>query len=352
MKQAITDAPLETRENELFDATVSVSGEREILVRIRNLTRLPRSCELTVESPGTLAAPVRRTFDAIGRDESTALRIPLLHPIGITSRPLTLRITDSKTGRSREFHRDLAGLPIWKSPHRLTMDGDLSDWKNVPGNPIELDHRNTDSRQHRGWDKKAETIRVRLRYAWDSDNLYLAAEVFKPDYRLSSRTKAPADLWQSDSLQLGLDPLNNATGGMSALADDDFEYLFGEWKNHPIIYRRWASSSLYDSLHKNQGIVPAEEAEFAIKRHADRVVYEIALKRRAVSPLKLVSGSEFRLSSLVNLNLNGKERTGYLELSPGIGHEKNPYLWLPAVLLDPADSGSAAGNSNPGKERK
>ena len=352
VKQAIADAPLETRENELFDATVSVSGEREILVRIRNLTRLPRSGELTVESPGTLAAPVRRTFDAIGRDESTALRIPLLHPIGITSRPLTLRITDSKTGRSREFHRNLAGLPIWKSPHRLTMDGDLSDWKNVPGNPIELDHRNTDSRQHRGWDKKAETIRVRLRYAWDSDNLYLAAEVFKPDYRLSSRTKTPADLWQSDSLQLGLDPLNNATGGMSALADDDFEYLFGEWKNHPIIYRRWASSSLYDSLHKNQGIVPAEEAEFAIKRHADRVVYEIALKRRAVSPLKLVSGSEFRLSSLVNLNLNGKERTGYLELSPGIGHEKNPYLWLPAVLLDPADSGSAAGNSNPGKERK
>ena len=79
VKQAIADAPLETRENELFDATVSVSGEREILVRIRNLTRLPRSGELDPWSPpGTLAAPVRRTFDAIGRDESTALRIPLL----------------------------------------------------------------------------------------------------------------------------------------------------------------------------------------------------------------------------------------------------------------------------------
>lgn len=338
IRKAITETPIETRDTELFDLSLSIAGAREIAVKIRNLSQIPRSGELVVESSGLLSGPARRPFHTIARGESVELRFSTVHPIGIVSRPLMFRIIDLKTKRSKEFHQNLAGLPIWKSPHPLSIDGNLEDWADVPGTPIELDHRNTDVREHRGWNRTAESVRARLRYSWDSDHLYIAAEVFKPDYKVSGHTKTAAQLWQSDSLQICFDPLNNATPGMTSLADDDFEYAFGKWENRPVIYRRWASSSLYDSLHKNQGFVPAEEASFAMKHYPDRTVYEIAFGRRAISPLKLISGTELRSSALININLTGGARTGYLELSPGIGYEKNPFLWLPAILLDQKNS--------------
>ena len=89
---------------------------------------------------------------------------------------------------------------------------------------------------------------------------------------------------------------------------------------------------MYDSLNKQQGLLPADEVPVAIRKYADRTVYEIAFPRRAVSPFKLMPYSVMRLGTLVNLN-NGKERTGYLELTPGIGYRKMPGQWMDLVLL-------------------
>ena len=54
--------------------------------------------------------------------------------------------------------------------------------------------------------------------------------------------------------------------------------------------------------------------------------------RRAVSPFRLLPNAAMRLSTLVNI-CNGRERAGFLELTPGIGHRKMPGQWMDLVLL-------------------
>ena len=92
-------------------------------------------------------------------------------------------------------------------------------------------------------------------------------------------------------------------------------------------------SALHDSLPKNSGIVDPLEVPFAVRKYSDRIVYEAAFSRRAVSPFKLIPYSTMRASLIVNLN-NGKERVGFLELTPGIGQQpKRPDQWMDLVLL-------------------
>ena len=87
-----------------------------------------------------------------------------------------------------------------------------------------------------------------------------------------------------------------------------------------------------DSLPKNCGVVDPLEVPFAVKKYSDRIVYEAAFSRRAVSPFKLKAGHSMRWNIIVNLN-NGKGRIGYLELTDGIGGKKRPGQFMDLVLL-------------------
>ena len=110
----------------------------------------------------------------------------------------------------------------------------------------------------------------------------------------------------------------------------DFEYDFGLCDGKATVYRRKSSASSYDSLTKPVGVV--KDIVCTIRKYPDRVVYEAAFPRLAVSPFKLQAGSSMRTGVLLNLS-NGRERVGFLELTDGIGNVKMPFLWMDFILM-------------------
>ena len=59
----------------------------------------------------------------------------------------------------------------------------------------------------------------------------------------------------------------------------------------------------------------------------------MAFPRKAVSPFALRPYSTMRAGLIININ-NGKERVGWIELTPGIGQNpKRPDQWMDLVLL-------------------
>ncbi len=308
-----------------------VSGERSFVVVVRNTTGRPFDCRLSVLTPGAVTGSSVRMLNAIPGEGSGQTEFQLKQAVSTTARKLRLRMEIPSWKEVRETEVDLRAVLVRKTPKALVIDGDLSDW---PANAvrIRLDKHNTDPRGHHGWGKAEEKITANLRYAWDDNFLYASAEVFKPDLHTLPNA-ARADLvWKYDSVQICFDPLRNAAPERESLEDDDFEYSIGLMGGKARVYRRWASIALYDSLNKEQGLLPEDEIPVAIRKYADRTVYEIAFPRRAVSPFRLLPNSAMRLSTLVNIN-NGKERAGFLELTPGIGYRKMPGQWMEFVLL-------------------
>ena len=65
----------------------------------------------------------------------------------------------------------------------------------------------------------------------------------------------------------------------------------------------------------------------------DRVIYELAFPKSAVSPFRLEEGASMRFNVLLNI-ANSGGRAGYLQLTPGIGEfPKWPAKFIDLVLL-------------------
>ena len=98
-----------------------------------------------------------------------------------------------------------------------------------------------------------------------------------------------------------------------------------------MVYRNVASLSLYDSLNKSIGELKGE-VQAAIRTEPGRTIYEIRFVPRSVSPFVLKAGSSMRFNVIVNMN-NGRERIGWLQLTPGIGEAKKPGLFMDLLLM-------------------
>ncbi|MPN26033.1 hypothetical protein SDC9_173455 [bioreactor metagenome] len=92
-----------------------------------------------------------------------------------------------------------------------------------------------------------------------------------------------------------------------------------------------AAAARHDSVDKSLGVVP--HVRSAIRTANGKTVYELAFPRLLVSPFRLQPDSAMRFNVIVNVN-DGKERVGWLELTPGIGQQpKRPGLFTDLVLL-------------------
>ena len=308
-----------------------VTGERTFALVVRNTTGRSFDCTVSVLSPGVVEGSAVRVLKAVPGEDSRKAEFRLKKVISTDSCKIRLRVEIPSGKEVRETEINLRAILVHRTPKPLKIDGDLSDW---PANsvPIRLDKRNTDPREHRNWGEAEETVTVNLRYVWDDNFLYASAEVFKPELHALPEIARADRVWEYDSVQICFDPLRNASPDRENLEDDDFEYSIGLMGGDARVFRRWASIALYDSLNKEQGLLPREEVPVAIRKYADRTVYEIAFPRRAVSPFRLLPNAAMRLSTLVNI-CNGRERAGFLELTPGIGHRKMPGQWMDLVLL-------------------
>ncbi len=296
-------------------------------VKVRNLTGKPLDCTVTVETAGLVKG--KNSVRITGIPGETEKIIPFeLNSAKIDNTEKSVRISVQTPG-SEKITSDvkLSALFVSKSPARLTIDGDLSDWPET-AKAIRLDGKNVRWKA-KSWSAKEDAVYADVRFAWDYDFLYFSAVVHKPDFFGAKGAKNLPQLFLFDGFQLGFDTTKNALPGANGLGDDDFEYDLGMFENKPLVYRRKSSASVYDSLTKAVGA--ADEVLFALKQYPDRTVYEAAFPRRAVSPFKLQPGSAMKTGVLLNLN-NGKERVGYLELTDGLS-DKYPAKWIDFILL-------------------
>jgi len=331
LAKLIENAEMANRSGKTLEVEPVILSDRAFALKISNTTGRPVGCRVTLLTPDVAEGATVRELKSIPGEDSALAKFELKDPVSTVPRKLKFRVEIPGRSEKQEQTVILRGILAHKTPNALKIDGDLSDWPKT-AEPILLDRRNTDPREHRNWGDKENRVTAKLRYAWDDDHLYVAVEVFKPDFHPLPDAAQADRVWKYDSIQVDFDPLHNAAPQRQGLEDDDFEYSIGLMGGVPRVYRRWSSSALYDSLDKTQGLLPPEEVPAAVKQYPDRTVYEVAFPRRAVSPFRLQQGNQMRIGTLVNLN-NGKERTGYLELTPGIGHEKRPGQWMDLVLL-------------------
>ena len=139
----------------------------------------------------------------------------------------------------------------------------------------------------------------------------------------------PTGTWRGDGLQIAMDPLKNALPG-TGYQDDDFEYDAAMFQGKPLVNRQRGSLAIHDSLSKKLG--PVDDVQCAIAVKPDHVTYELAFHPFAVSPFRLIAGNSMRISLIANLN-DGKDRIGYLQLTPGLGSaKKNPSEFIDIFL--------------------
>ncbi len=321
-----------------MELDTTVRSENSFAVQIKNRTgKALQNVKVTVTPTDVIIGEAETTVAQIAPEATASIEFKLVKKISTASQKLTVKAQCESDKAPVVHEANLQAVVVSRTANALKIDGDLSDW---PANTTvaTLDWNNTDRTASQfiasGWTDAYRKIRADLQYAWDDNFLYTAVTVYKPDFFTIPNDKDAGSAWNFDSLQINYDTLSNAPKGLTGLGDDDFEYTLAlTSEKQPIVYRRWASAAMYDSLPKNSGLVVPQEVQLAVRTYDDRIVYEIAFARRAVSPFRLLPYSTMRTSLVVNVN-DGKQRIGWLELTPGLAQSpKRPDQWMDLVLL-------------------
>jgi AraC-like DNA-binding protein len=111
----------------------------------------------------------------------------------------------------------LPSIPIHYTENPLTIDGDSSDWQDIPAS--------RDFRQHNPISRDANAVRIRL--AWDEQFLYLLAQVADRHIVVGEHSRERLHL--NDALELYIDPLGDSGERMDV---NDYQFIVnadGEW---------------------------------------------------------------------------------------------------------------------------
>ncbi|MBT3378526.1 MAG: hypothetical protein HN742_25030 [Lentisphaerae bacterium] len=166
------------------------------------------------------------------------------------------------------------------------VDGDLGDWRDRPFIPLSSG--------------KTDLLSASIKLAWDDSHLFLAATVNDASATAASRQDAMEGK-SRDMLGICLDLLSNGRlkGDLAPFDDDNYCYEFmpspGEEKG--IAFCRHAPVTQADS-----GKMAPRKGRFdgqiiaVCRRRADGYVYEVAIPRARLMPLRLAKGTAFGLS--------------------------------------------------------
>lgn len=331
-EKAIRRATLISEGSSSFEFGPMILGEKRFAVEVRNRTGNDlKDIKVSVDTPNAVSGTAEQTIASIGPEANARAEFDLKNAISTKDCKLKVSVREQSSKVKKSEDLNLRAILVKKVEKPLVIDGDLSDWQENAVT-VKLDKRNAVKRSNSLWSEKEDKIRAELRYAWDDNFLYTAVTVFKPEFYPVENEKDVTRSWKFDSLQIAYDTLRNAKPGIPGFGDDDFEYSLVQCCGKPIVYRQTASSAVHDSLVKPVGVIK-DEVKLAVKKYADRVVYEMAFAKRSVSPFNLVPYSVMRTGLIVNVN-NGKDRAGWLELTPGVGQlPKRPDQWMDLVLL-------------------
>lgn len=196
---------------------------------------------------------------------------------------------------------------VAKVAGNVSVDGDVLDWLGVDGVVAE--------------DPTGAVGPVELYAQYDSEYLYFLVVA---EDEVQHNKASGVNIWQGDSLQISIDADNTKTS-----AYDAGDYEFG-----------WAltDSGLQQYQWKTAQGVTYDPASilFAVKRvEANRngkaaTIYEIAIPKGQLAPMKLESGTVVGFNFLINDD-DGKGRN-WLEWTEGTGSKKSPSYYNNMLL--------------------
>lgn len=274
-------------------------------------SKTSRREKMTVEIPGLtldLEAPPARV--------STPLVLPLKAPLPV-GKPVKLPVALSAGGvrQSRTLETFLYPLPA--PPAGFSADGDLSEWSTLLAYDLHERGQVLPADPTVGWDGP-EDLSLRAWLAADERGLYFAADV-ADDVHAAPFT-APGNFWQSDSIQLAVDVVNDSMRGFD---DDDREVGFVLAADGPIAFITYPA--------------PFRRADFpiGIKRQGTHTVYEVFLPMAALRDGVPPPGAVMAINFIANDN-DGQGRAYWMGLTPGIGERKAPAAYREFVFLWPS----------------
>jgi len=313
LRSCFTDLDLEDSGNPV-SADLQVLALKKAGVKITNLRNRAVSGSVTL-------ADQKKQF-SLGPEEVGLVDFYLTDAITTTPRMMSAMVDTGAGGKPLQVTKDLHAMFAGYTGKDLTIDGDLSDWPKADS--TELNY--TNSVRYIDWTDDEKKVNAKVQTAWNENNLYVAVTVYKQGFYPTEKQS----VWEGDGLQIAFDTTCNSKKGVG-YEDDDFEYGIALQNGKAEVYRRQASSASHDSLAKEIGKLDGNEVNACIMQYPDRQVYELAFGRRSVSPFRLGAGNIMKWDLIVNMS-NGKQRIGYLEITPGIGKDKDPYQFIPLLL--------------------
>jgi hypothetical protein len=185
------------------------------------------------------------------------------------------------------------------APAGFKADGDLSEWPSTA--PISLSGKRDvlPPDPNVGWNGPGD-LSIRAWLAADEKTLYFAAEVTDDIHAAPSAD--PDGFWNSDSVQIAIDPLNDGGQGFDA---DDTEIGLVLGPQGPRVLISYPAP-------RRQLEIP-----LGVRREGTKTLYEAAI------PWTMRPGQVVGLDFIANDN-DGQGRSYWMGLTPGIGEGKTP----------------------------
>jgi len=305
-------------------------GHFKVAAWVANLASLPQSVNVTVKAAGISAAPVVVELPpgASKRVEWTLDLRSVLAAAGNVQLQLQASGTDCADRAVLLLQRQPPGriYQAVKCGTAPKLDGDPGDavWRQaklIDQLPCLDDSPQGEQANRSGLDAKARVL-------WDNTALYFLIEV---DDREHEPAELPALSWQKDCVQIAIHQENSPQDLNS------FEFGF---------FLDTAGRSQVTRFRGSSGL-PLSGTTQAVVRRDDRTgktVYEGRITWLDLGSMQAINdrlGLRFRMSFIVNDFNHGHRR--WLEWSPGIAKDKNPFAY-PEIILSEESGETPSGN--------
>lgn len=194
----------------------------------------------------------------------------------------------------------------------VRIDGETGEWAHVPPIRLELSSKVVNDSDPNPWKGPAD-LSGSARMMLDSKNLYLLFEVRDDRYAAPVPISRMEETWKNDSIQFGIDPFNDGRGCTELLVGQ-----YPDGRGYVFKHQNYWTPELPENITR-RGLL--KDAETAVRKTADGMVYEIRIPLRELYPL---SGKEEEIGFNFLINDNDGHGRKYIEWSGGIGKTKKP----------------------------
>ncbi len=194
------------------------------------------------------------------------------------------------------------------APELQSFDGNIDWWKDAY--PIYLAYPK-ESDSETSW--KTADISGRIFMKWDSDNIYLLADIYDDFYVQNNKGQA---LWNGDSIQMQFDTLNDKATSYQA---DDLEIGFALAETGSDCYI-WNSAD-----GREVGGYDGSCAKIVRRAELNSLRYYIKLPKEIFAYSTITTGQKYGFNAVIN-DADFDTRETMSQFTKGLGETKNPSL--------------------------